>query len=82
MEKNQFSGHIPITVIAEKLHAMVSHGEQNSRMKDFADLYTLASEFEFSYRDLHQAVIKTFERRRTSIPVESPFCFTEAFSNW
>ena len=71
-----------VTVIAEKLHAMVSHGEQNSRMKDFADLYTLASKFEFSYRDLHQAVIKTFERRRTSIPAENPFCFTEAFSNW
>ena len=30
----------PEAVVAEKLHAMVSLGEQNSRYKDFYDLYT------------------------------------------
>ena len=68
------------TVIAEKTHAMVTLGEQNSRMKDFSDLYTLASEFEFDYAMLRLATEKTFERRGTPYPEECPFCFTEEFA--
>ena len=68
------------TVIAEKTHAMVTRGEQNSRMKDFADLYILATGFEFDYATLRLAIIKTFERRETPMVVGCPFCFTEAFA--
>ena len=60
---------------------MVTHGEQNSRMKDFADLYTLAEEFEFDYATLRLAMIKTFERRETPSVTVCPFCFTEEFAN-
>ena len=68
------------TVIAEKTHAMVIRGEQNSRMKDFADLYTMAEEFEFDYATLRLAMVRTFERRETPIVTVCPFCFTEAFA--
>ena len=68
------------TVIAEKTHAMVTLGEQNSRMKDFADLYTMAEEFEFDYATLRLAMVRTFERRETPIVTVCPFCFTEAFA--
>ena len=69
------------TVIAEKTHAMVTRGEQNSRMKDFADLYTLAMEFEFDYATLRLAMTRTFERRETPGLTACPFCFTEEFAN-
>ena len=68
------------TVIAEKTHAMVTRGEQNSRMKDFADLYTLSEEFEFDYATLRLAMVKTFERRETPSVTVCPFCFTEEFA--
>ena len=68
------------TVIAEKLHAMITHGEQNSRMKDFADLYMLASKFEFNYEDLRLAIMRTFDRRRTPNPPKCPLCFSDAFA--
>ena len=68
------------TVIAEKTHAMVIRGEQNSRMKDFADLYTISEEFEFDYQILRLAMVKTFERRSTPVPVACPDCFSETFS--
>ncbi len=35
------------TVVAEKLQAAVELGLANSRLKDFFDLFTLASQFEF-----------------------------------
>ena len=68
------------TVIAEKTHAMVIRGEQNSRMKDFADLYMISEEFEFAYQILRVAMVKTFERRGTSLPVACPDCFSETFA--
>src|SRR4029079_19491894 len=34
-------------VVAEKLEAILSLGPTNSRMKDYFDLWTLASQFEF-----------------------------------
>lgn len=39
-------------VVAEKLHAMVCHGERNTRYKDFYDVYLLARHFEFAGRTL------------------------------
>ena len=35
------------TVVAEKFQAMVLLGIANSRMKDFFDIFTLCSQFEF-----------------------------------
>ncbi|MGQ0655219.1 MAG: nucleotidyl transferase AbiEii/AbiGii toxin family protein [Betaproteobacteria bacterium] len=57
----------PEAVIAEKFHAMVTHGELNSRYKDFYDLYVLANRFTFDGPQLAGAIAATFERRRTAI---------------
>ena len=50
-------------VVAEKLHAMVTLGERNSRYKDFYDLHVLAQHFDFDGESLVRAISATFERR-------------------
>ena len=59
------------TVIAEKVHAMIEHGEINSRMKDFHDVWFLASRFPFDYATLRASLEKTLSRRGTW-PVGTP----------
>lgn len=67
------------TAIAEKLEAMVSLGQLNSRMKDFFDLWLLARTQEFDGRVLAEAISRTFARRQTPVIVD-PVCFTEDFA--
>jgi hypothetical protein len=68
------------TVIAEKLHAMVTLGELNSRMKDFYDISILARQFSFEGAELWQAIEATFRRRDTIVPSEIPIAFTDEFA--
>ncbi|HEU4887133.1 MAG TPA: nucleotidyl transferase AbiEii/AbiGii toxin family protein [Thermoanaerobaculia bacterium] len=68
----------PETIVSEKLHAMVKLGIANSRMKDFFDVYALASGLEFEEGLLATAIARTFERRKTAIP-EEPFALTPEF---
>jgi hypothetical protein len=70
----------PETTIAEKLHAMVTLGEANSRMRDFFDIHALSENRHFDGEILTRAVRATFERRRTPIPVSLPFAMTPAFA--
>lgn len=58
------------TTIAEKFHAMVVLGTANTRMKDFYDLWLLASSFSFDGSVLLKAITSTFKARNTS--VEAP----------
>ena len=67
------------TAIAEKAEAMVSRGFDNSRMKDFYDIWLLTELFDHEYSSLRLAVCKTFERRGTAIPTILPDCFSEEF---
>jgi hypothetical protein len=67
-------------VVAEKFHAMVEYGLQNSRMKDFFDLWLLSREFEFDGERLAQAVTATFKRRRSQLPTGTPTAFTQVFA--
>lgn len=69
----------PETAIAEKLHAMVVLDLQNSRMKDFFDLFRLAQTHGFAGELLVAAVSDTFARRQTPIPVE-PTAFIAEFA--
>lgn len=55
------------TVIAEKLEAMLKLGELNSRMKDFFDLWTLASSQVFRGPALLAAIGATCQRRGTPV---------------
>lgn len=68
------------TVVAEKLEAVVSLGETNTRLKDFFDLWYLSREFEFAGATLVQAVRATFERRKTPIPTTVPVALGADFA--
>jgi predicted nucleotidyltransferase component of viral defense system len=70
----------PETVVAEKLEAMVSLGMQNSRMKDFYDLWIIGSQFSFNAPMLVRAVRATFERRGTDLPRAGPTGLSEEFA--
>ena len=67
------------TVIAEKFQAMVHLGIANSRMKDFHDLWIIGSQFDFDGTTLASALVRTFERRNTPLPVELPLALTPEF---
>lgn len=69
----------PESVVAEKMHAMVIHGERNSRYKDCYDIQTLAREFDFERTTLVRAVRATFERRATPVLVEIPVALAAPF---
>lgn len=67
------------TVVAEKFEAMVKLGITNTRMKDFHDLYSLSRLFSFEGQVLSEAIVRTFERRKTRLPSASPVAFTAEF---
>lgn len=60
------------TVVAEKFEALVKLGMVNTRMKDFHDLRTLSQFFSFNGASISEAIRRTFERRRTTLPLEVP----------
>lgn len=51
------------TTVAEKLDAILSLMEFSSRMKDYYDIYYLASKFDFDGKVLTKALKKTFDNR-------------------
>lgn len=69
----------PEAVVAEKFHAMVVLGIANSRMKDFFDIWTLASTRRFEMTTLTSSIRGTFERRRTAVPDSTPLALTSEF---
>jgi hypothetical protein len=72
-------GYSRESAIAEKLQAMVYLGEINSRMKDFYDIWMLASHFAFDGATLTDALRATFERRATALPA-APLALSETFA--
>lgn len=70
----------PETVIAEKFHAMVALGRANSRMKDYYDVWMLMSTFELQPERLRRAIVATFARRKTVIPVDVPDGLSDGFA--
>lgn len=68
------------TVVAEKYEAIVSLGMLNSRMKDFYDLWVLASSFPFDGQTLAAAVRATFDRRGTALPEATPVGLSDEFA--
>ena len=53
--------------VAEKFEAVVSLGYDNSRFKDFYDLFVLAHSFDFDGEELKGAIQKTFRNRGTDM---------------
>ncbi len=69
------------TVIAEKLEAMTTLGLTNSRMKDFYDIVILARMFRIEGDLLAQAIVATFDRRKTPLPNTLPLGLTQTFAD-
>lgn len=69
------------SAVAEKFHAMVVLDIRNSRMKDFYDVWFMASTWTFEMASLRSAILASFERRGSAIPETVPFALTEAFLN-
>ena len=58
------------TTIAEKLDAILSLMEFSSRMKDYYDIYYLASKFDFDREILTESLKRTFENRGHAFTIE------------
>jgi predicted nucleotidyltransferase component of viral defense system len=65
--------------IAEKFNAMVVLDIRNSRMKDFYDIWFMATTWDFDLAALRTAILASFERRKVAIPQDVPFALTEEF---
>ncbi|MBI2294361.1 MAG: nucleotidyl transferase AbiEii/AbiGii toxin family protein [Betaproteobacteria bacterium] len=63
-----------------RVKATVSLGMQNSRMKDFYDLWALARQFEFDGDTLANAIRNTFDRRKTALATAPPVALLEKFT--
>lgn len=75
----EVQGYTRESTIAEKFQAMVYLGEINSRMKDFFDIWSLATHFFFDGPVLALAVRETFRQRQTALQV-APVALTAAFA--
>ena len=75
----ELQGYSQESTIAEKLHIMVRLGEINSRMKDFFDVWLLATRGGFQGQVLGRAIQATFRQRGTAIPL-APTAFSDAFA--
>jgi hypothetical protein len=58
------------TAFAEKIEAAVSLGDQNTRMKDFFDMWFMSHKFELDPNALRTAIESTFARRKTALPTD------------
>lgn len=59
-------------VVAEKFEAILSIGMITSRMKDFFDIYVLATTRSFGRAALLRSIEATFQRRNTQLPAVVP----------
>lgn len=75
----ELAGYPRETVIAEKFQAMVYLRTANSRMKDFYDVWLLASQFPFEGSALADAISATFKNRGTEFDL-APIAFSPEFT--
>ena len=59
------------STISEKLDEIVKFMESTGRMKDFYDIYYLATSFDFEGRKVQEAIFETFSNRGTPIEQDS-----------
>jgi predicted nucleotidyltransferase component of viral defense system len=76
----RMKGYPKEAMVAEKFHAMIRHGDLNSRMKDYYDLWLISETFEFDSTSLQKAIETTFKRRDTEIPNERPLSLSTDFA--
>jgi hypothetical protein len=71
----------PEFVVAEKLEAMVTLGDINTRLKDYYDLWRISRTMALPREDLIEAVRATFARRGAEIPAEVPAGLADGFAD-
>lgn len=76
----RMKGYPKEAVVAEKFHAMIRHGDLNSRMKDYYDIWLISETFEFDGGSLQKAIEVTFNNRNTDIPNERPSSMSAEFA--
>lgn len=69
------------TVVAEKLEAIIDLGMDNSRMKDYFDIWFIATTYNDDAQILALAIKRTFERRQQVLPIEIPIGLSDEFAN-
>lgn len=67
------------SMVSEKFESMVKLGLLNSRMKDFYDIWLLLRQFDFSGLKLTEALKRTFNHRKTPLPVRKPLFAEEIY---
>lgn len=55
------------------MHAVIDLADQNSRMKDYYDLYRILKDGKFDSSVLQEAIIKTFQNRHTAYDADAMF---------
>ena len=53
------------TIFSEKLESIISRGLNNTRMKDYYDIYLILNKGTINYKTLGDVIINTFENRNT-----------------
>jgi predicted nucleotidyltransferase component of viral defense system len=74
-------GYTPESAIAEKYHAMVVLEMNNTRLKDFYDIWLLSRTVSIDKVLLVDAIREAFARRSTDIPADMPVALTAQFTN-
>ena len=77
-EKPRIYCYSVVSSVAEKFEAIVSLAYNNSRFKDFYDIYILSLEYDFNGDELREAVKETFGYRNTSL--DDIAAFEETFA--
>ena len=70
----------PATAVAEKFETMVSKGLANSRLRDYYDVWLLATMHTHDGAELTAALAATFSHRGTAMPSDIPPGLTATFS--
>lgn len=74
-------GYTPESAIAEKYHAIVVLEMNNTRLKDFYDIWLLSRTVSIDKVLLVDAIREVFARRSTDIPADMPVALTAQFTN-
>jgi hypothetical protein len=69
----------PETSLSEKVEAIFYHGEINSRMNDFYDIWSISNEFKVEGNLLVEAMSTTFRNRGTGIEQSLSELFSDTF---
>lgn len=67
------------TMLSEKLHAMVRHGAETTRLRDYYDIWSLTQRYDFSGEMMARAVRGTFNQAGDPLPVMSLDGLSEDF---